>query len=63
MKSTEIDMTYSFLSDEEPSDEQLEQLMREVVEEARQKREEAAKKYREAAQKEFDRLCTKMQPL
>ena len=47
MKTKEVDMTYSFLSDEEPTDEQLEQLMWEVGEEARQKKKEADQRLKE----------------
>jgi len=54
-----VDMTYSFLSDEEPTDEQLEQLMREVGEEARRKKKEARKRYKDFMQKELDQTRAK----
>lgn len=38
---------YRFLSDEEPTDEQLEQLMKEVGEEVRERKEKADKKFKE----------------
>jgi hypothetical protein len=40
-----VDMTYNFRQDAEPTDEQLEQLMREVGEEVRARGEEADKKF------------------
>jgi hypothetical protein len=40
-----VDMTYSFLSEAEPTDEQLKQLMREVGAEARERFAEANQKY------------------
>jgi len=41
---------YSFLSDEEPTDEQLEQLMREVGEDVRERKEIANQKFKEYMQ-------------
>jgi hypothetical protein len=42
--------SYRFLSDEEPTDEQLEQLMKEVGEEARAQNEKANRKFKEYVQ-------------
>ena len=40
---TKVDMTYNFLRDDEPTDEQLLVIMQEVAEEARLKQENIAK--------------------
>ena len=42
--TTKVDMTYSFLWDEEPTDEQLHVIMQEVAEEACRESKEIAKK-------------------
>ena len=48
-----MDLTYSFLQDEEPTEAQLEMLMREVAEEARNRREKADADFRELIRKEI----------
>ena len=45
--NTKVDMTYRFLWDVEPTDEQLLVIMQEVAEEARHKQEELAKQVTE----------------
>jgi hypothetical protein len=45
--TTHVDMTYSFLSDEEPSDEQLAFLMHEVAEDVRRETADIARIFRE----------------
>jgi predicted RNA-binding protein with EMAP domain len=47
MNTQEVDMTYSFMSDDELTDEQLEQLMKEMIEEVRQESKEANKLLKE----------------
>jgi len=51
--NTKIDMTYSFLRDDEPTDEQLLVIMHEVAEEARQGREKVAKQIIENIEREY----------
>jgi ElaB/YqjD/DUF883 family membrane-anchored ribosome-binding protein len=53
-----VDMTYNFRWDAEPTDEQLEQLMREVGEEARESNKEANAKYRQAIREEIKLMKT-----
>ncbi|MDR1416906.1 MAG: hypothetical protein LBJ57_05760 [Prevotellaceae bacterium] len=48
-----VDMTYNFRWDTEPTDEQLEQLMREVGEEARDRWEKADKEFWQNFHKEM----------
>jgi len=45
--------SYRFLSDAEPTDEQLEQLMKEVGEEARERKEKANRKFKEYVQQQI----------
>jgi arsenate reductase-like glutaredoxin family protein len=47
-------MTYSFLSDEEPTDEQLEQLMKEVGEEACRKKAKADEALKKRLREEIE---------
>jgi len=58
---TKIDMTYSFLQDDEPTDEQLLVIMQEVAEEARSEREEIAKQVIENIEREYLRICSVQQ--
>jgi len=53
---TNVDMTYSFLWDTEPTDEQLQVIMEEVAQEARRSHEEVAKQTIENIKREFARL-------
>ena len=52
----EVDMTYNFLQDDEPTDEQLLVIMQEVAEEARLGREKVAKQVVENIKREYDRI-------
>jgi len=56
--NTKVDMTYSFLQDDEPTDEQLLVIMQEVAEEARIGREKAAKQVIENIKREYDRISS-----
>ena len=56
-----VDMTYSFLRDEEPTDEQLLVIMQEVAEEARLGREKVAKQVVENIKREYDRIRSELQ--
>ena len=47
-----VDMTYSFLQDDEPTDEQLLVIMQEVAEEARRGRKEVARQVIENIERE-----------
>ncbi len=49
-----MDLTYNFLQDKEPTDAQLEMLMREVAEDARKRRDEADAKFKQLIQKEVE---------
>jgi hypothetical protein len=51
--NTEVDMTYSFLWDEELSDEQLQTLMREVGEDVRQQSERIEQQIKEKLEEEY----------
>jgi hypothetical protein len=51
--NTEVDMTYSFLWDEEPSDEQLQALMREVGEDVRRQSERIERQIKEKLEDEY----------
>jgi hypothetical protein len=53
---TKVDMTYSFLQDEEPTDEQLLVIMQEVAEEARRGRENVARQVIENIEREYIRI-------
>ncbi|MDR3246086.1 MAG: hypothetical protein LBT50_06590 [Prevotellaceae bacterium] len=52
---SKTDMTYSFLWDTEPTDEQLETLMQEVAEEVRRKKAIAEENFRKTMQEELRR--------
>ena len=54
--TTKVDMTYSFLQDDEPTDEQLQVIMQEVAEEARLKRENVARQVIENIECEYNRI-------
>jgi len=54
--NTKVDMTYSFLQDDEPTDEQLLVIMNEVAEEARRGREKVAKQVIENIESECARV-------
>jgi hypothetical protein len=54
--SSKVDMIYRFLWDEEPTDEQLETLMKEVGEAVRQKNEAAKINFNEKMQLEMARI-------
>jgi hypothetical protein len=49
-----MDMTYSFLSETEPTEIQLETLMREVAEDARLRREAADRNFQQLIYKEIN---------
>jgi len=51
-----VDMTYSFLQDDEPTDEQLQAIMQEVAEEARIGNEEVARQVIENIEFEYKRI-------
>ena len=51
-----VDMTYSFLSDAEPTDEQLQVIMQEVGEEARDRREKVARQVVVNIEREYTRI-------
>jgi hypothetical protein len=53
---TKVDMTYRFTWDEDPTDEQLEALMREVGEDIHREKEVLAKIWEENMQREMDRV-------
>lgn len=48
-----MDMTYNFRQDYEPTEAQLERLMREVAQEARKKKEKADKNFQRLIQEEI----------
>jgi hypothetical protein len=52
-----VDMTYNFRQDTEPTDEQLEQLMREVGEDARARGEKAEKEFWQNFHKEMQKAA------
>jgi hypothetical protein len=54
--NTEVDMTYSFLWDEEPSDEQLQVLMQEVGEDVRRESEQLEQLVKEKIEEEYARV-------
>jgi hypothetical protein len=60
---TKVDMTYSFLQDEEPTDEQLLVIMQEVAEEARRGREEVARQVIENIERECIRSAQQFQQI
>jgi len=51
-----VDMTYNFLWDDEPSDEQLLVIMQEVAEEARRERKDVAQLVIENIEREYVRI-------
>jgi len=51
--TTKVDMTYSFLQDDEPTDEQLQVIMEEVAEEARLERVDIARQIIENIEREY----------
>jgi len=59
---TKVDMTYSFLQDDEPTDEQLLVIMQEVAEEARLGHEKIAKQVIENIEREYKRIRSELQP-
>jgi hypothetical protein len=59
--SANVDMTYRFVWDSEPSDEQLLVIMQEVGEEARLKSEKIAKQIIENIEREYDRAISERQ--
>ena len=59
---TKVDMTYSFLWDSEPTDEQLQVIMEEVAEEARNSHEKVAKQVIENIEREYARAHSARQP-
>jgi len=56
--NTTVDMTYSFLQDDEPTDEQLLVIMQEVGEDVRRQQEEIAKQIIENIDREYTRLIS-----
>jgi len=54
-QGAKVDMTYSFLWDSEPTDEQLQVIMEEVAEEARSGREKVARQVIENIEREYAR--------
>jgi hypothetical protein len=54
-------MRYSFLQDDEPTDEQLLVIMKEVGEEARRKRKEVARQVIENIEREYIRISSAQQ--
>jgi hypothetical protein len=56
-----VDMTYRFLWDEEPTEEQLQVIMMEVGEEARCKNEKIKKQLKEDIEKEYLRILSTRQ--
>jgi hypothetical protein len=56
---TKVDMTYRFTWDEDPTDEQLEALMREVGVDIHREKEDLAKIWEENMQREIDRVNAK----
>jgi hypothetical protein len=55
---TKVDMTYSFLQDDEPTDEQLLVIMQEVAEEAHREHEEVARQVIENIKREYIRISS-----
>jgi len=58
---TKVDMTYSFLQDDEPTDEQLLVIMQEVADEARLRNKKIAGQVIENIQREYNRICAELQ--
>ena len=59
--NTKVDMTYSFLQDDEPTDEQLLVIMQEVAEEARIRNEKIARQVIKNIEREHFRICSMLQ--
>jgi len=59
--NTKVDMKYSFLQDDEPTDEQLLVIMQEVAEEARLENEKVAKQVIVNIKNEYDRISSVLQ--
>jgi len=59
--NTKVDMTYNFLQDDEPTDEQLLVIMQEVAEDARLMREKVAKQVIVNIKNEYDRIRYELQ--
>jgi len=59
--TTQIDMTYRFLWDSEPTDEQLLTLMQEVGEEVRRTREKTDRQVIENLEREYARVISSQQ--
>ncbi|MDR0732920.1 MAG: hypothetical protein LBF08_02490 [Dysgonamonadaceae bacterium] len=53
---TKVDMTYRFLWDEEPTDEQLQTLMQEVGEDVRRESEQTERQLKEKLEEEYARV-------
>jgi len=58
-----MNMTYSFRQDSEPTEAQLEKLMREVAQEARKKKEKADKNFQRLIQEEIKLAAERAQKL
>jgi len=58
---TQIDMTYSFLQDDDPTDEQLCVIMQEVAEEARRENDVIAQQITENIEREYFRIRSVLQ--
>jgi hypothetical protein len=59
--NTKVDMTYSFLWDEEPTDEQLQALMEEVGEDVRRESEQLERLVKEKIEEEYARALAARQ--
>jgi len=59
--TSQVDMTYRFLWDTEPTDEQLQVIMEEVAEEARRKSEEVARQIIQNLEREYQRAIAAQQ--
>jgi hypothetical protein len=59
--NTDVDMTYSFLWDEEPTDEQLQALMEEVGEDVRRQSERIERQIKEKLEEEYARALAARQ--
>jgi hypothetical protein len=54
--NTDVDMTYSFLWDEEPTDEQLQRLMEEVGEDVRRESKQLEQLVKDKLEEEYARI-------
>jgi hypothetical protein len=59
--NTDVDMTYRFLWDEEPTDEQLQALMQEVGEDVRRESEQIERQIKEKLEEEYARVLVSRQ--